>query len=153
MSDEKFILTEEQVQKYSKILDGAINWKEIFGKVKFLLIFNIDLGKIIENKDHDLWGKLLKLVNSLYAKGKISDGLAGLITQILAAVDNSDEDSLIACLSSTIAGKINFLDDDTKEEILIKSALTMLSTLDDDFLDDLNREFEELEKKAENSDV
>lgn len=146
---EKIILSEGQIQKYAKILDGAINWKKVFGKVKFLLFFNIDLGKIVENKDRDLWAKLLQLVNSLYSKGKISDGLAELIIQILTAVDNSDEDSLIACLSSTIAGKINFLDDDTKEEILIKSALTMLSTLDDDFLDDLNREFAELESKAD----
>lgn len=146
---EKIILSEGQIQKYAKILDGAINWKKVFGKVKFLLFFNIDLGKIVENKDRDLWAKLLQLVNSLYSKGKISDGLAELIIQILTAVDNSDEDSLIACLSSTIAGKINFLDDDTKEEILIKSALTMLSTLDDDFLDDLNLEFAELESKAD----
>ncbi len=152
MSEEKFILTEEQIRKYSKVLDGAVNWTKIFGKVKFLLFFNIDLGKLIENKDRDTWAKLLKLVNSMYAKGKISDSLAGLISQIFAAIDNSDEDSLVSSLSSAIAGKINFLNNDSKEEVLIKSALTMLSTLDDDFLDDLNREFAELESNAELTD-
>ncbi len=149
MSEGKIILSEDQIRKYSKILDGAVNWKKVFGKVKFLLFFNIDLGKLVENKDQDAWAKLLRLVNSLYAKGKISDQLAGLITQIFAAVDNSDENSLISCISTAIAGKINFLNNDTKEETLIKSALTALSTLDDDFLDDLNREFAELESKAE----
>lgn len=149
---EKKIFTDAQILRYAKVLDGAINFKKLFGKEKVFLFFKINLGKIAEKNDRVLWTKLLKFINSAYSSGKISDELAEVISSIFVAIDNSDEDELITILAKTIAGKIHILDSDSKEEILIKSALTMLATLDEEFLDQLNAEFDKLEEEADEQD-
>lgn len=139
---DKFIFSADQIKNYSKFLDNLINWKKVLNKnYHFLGIFSINVGKIVEKYDDEAYSNIFKLVNQLYADGKISDSIADLLKDIFKAWDDASQEEFIDILTKEIAGKVNILDNDTQETAFIKSALLMVSTLKPDLISSLHESY------------
>ncbi len=139
---DKFIFSADQIKNYSKFLDNLINWKKVLNKdYHFLGIFSINVGKIVEKYDDEAYSNIFKLVNQLYADGKISDSIADLLKDIFKAWDDASQEEFIDILTKEIAGKVNILDNDTQETAFIKSTLLMVSTLKPDLISSLHESY------------
>jgi hypothetical protein len=148
---QKVLFTEDEIENYSKFLDGLIDFKKLLGdkNISFLLIFKINVGKILEKYDRTAYVKLFEFLNQLYSEGKISDEIGNLIKEILKAWDDDSQDELITVLATTIAGKVKILDNDTQETAFIKSSLMTLSALKPDLISSLHESYEKVIAKAE----
>ena len=146
----KVLFTDEQIENYSKFLDGLFDFKKLISKkVTILWVFKLDVGSILENYDRTVYVNLFKMLNEMYADGKISSDLGTLISNVLDAFDAVDTDKLIDVLATEIAGKVDILSSDTQEEALIKAALTTLSTLKPDLLTYLHTLYLKVQATAE----
>ena len=108
------------------------------------MIFKIDVGSLLEKYDGTVYENIFKLLNNLYAEGKISDDLGELLVALFKAWDDASEDEIIDVLATEIAGKVSVLSDDTQETAFIKTALSALATLKPNLITSLHEEYEKV---------
>lgn len=146
---DKFIFTDLQIAAYSRFFDNLIDFRTLLKKnYHFLGIFSINIGKLVEKYDYDVYKNIFKLINQLYADGKISDDVAELLKGIFKAWDDASQNELVDILTKEIAGKVNILDNDTQETAFIKSILLMLSTLKPDLISSLHTTYQKVIAKG-----
>ncbi len=152
MNELKGIFTESEVESMAKFLDSLIDFNELLGDKKVLII--VKLGKLVEKNDRQLFREALSYVDDSIVNAKISDNLKEILVSVKGHIIARDIEGLSRYLSEKIAENVSFLSTDEAEEKVIYGALTMLSGLLSTVLDAAAEKYGEgvAEAEAEDND-
>jgi hypothetical protein len=146
MAEKKGIFTEKEEVQIAKFVDNLIDFNELLGKKKIMLV--VKIGKFIEKRDDKLIQKALAYVDDNIINEKVSQETIDILIKTKEFMIGQDTEGLASYLSKTIAGKVNFLDNDESEEKLIYGVLIALSGLLDKMVSAVNGTDSEVSTKS-----